>query len=330
MQPPPGLPINAAATTWFHEPSPRAGNACFSLYSVGGFLRAGGPGPVRSRRHGRDTHVLDLSRHLCGRLRRRVPAARPRSGARADAAGGQKTTAQLATIHRSAVRALDHCGPRPWSLPLERHGLRHGCNGWRSRQIALSYAVCLWAMRVNRFFSSVIRIQDDRGQTVISAGPYAFVRHPVTARHRARARQRPCAELLARRRAPGRLSLLFLFYRTIAEDRVLRARDSRLPCLCRAGALAAHPGNLVTEVEARGVNPARIFNSHKTYYGTNGLNQHQAGVSSTANDIPSKAGSTCGGNFWRRNRNRDQRADWSGSERSWRGFSVGKIRAIDG
>jgi protein-S-isoprenylcysteine O-methyltransferase Ste14 len=31
---------------------------------------------------------------------------------------------------------------------------------------------------VNRFFSSVIRIQTDRGQHVVTTGPYAFVRHP--------------------------------------------------------------------------------------------------------------------------------------------------------
>jgi protein-S-isoprenylcysteine O-methyltransferase Ste14 len=43
---------------------------------------------------------------------------------------------------------------------------------------AASYALVLWAMRVNRFFSSVARIQSDRGQHVISSGPYAFVRHP--------------------------------------------------------------------------------------------------------------------------------------------------------
>ncbi|HYK90795.1 MAG TPA: isoprenylcysteine carboxylmethyltransferase family protein [Acidobacteriota bacterium] len=35
-----------------------------------------------------------------------------------------------------------------------------------------------WAMRVNRFFSAVIRIQEDRGHHVVSEGPYRFVRHP--------------------------------------------------------------------------------------------------------------------------------------------------------
>ena len=33
-------------------------------------------------------------------------------------------------------------------------------------------------MRENRFFATFVRIQDDRGQTVIRTGPYARVRHP--------------------------------------------------------------------------------------------------------------------------------------------------------
>ena len=43
--------------------------------------------------------------------------------------------------------------------------------------LAASYGLCLWAMHVNRFFSSVIRIQNDRGQVVITTGPYAYIRH---------------------------------------------------------------------------------------------------------------------------------------------------------
>jgi protein-S-isoprenylcysteine O-methyltransferase Ste14 len=43
---------------------------------------------------------------------------------------------------------------------------------------AAAYALALWSMRVNRFFSSVARIQSDRGQHVISSGPYAVIRHP--------------------------------------------------------------------------------------------------------------------------------------------------------
>jgi protein-S-isoprenylcysteine O-methyltransferase Ste14 len=43
---------------------------------------------------------------------------------------------------------------------------------------ALAWVPVIWAMRVNRFFSSAVRIQTDRGQRVISDGPYRFVRHP--------------------------------------------------------------------------------------------------------------------------------------------------------
>ena len=36
-------------------------------------------------------------------------------------------------------------------------------------------------MRVNRFYSSVVRIQTDRGHIPIQTGPYAIVRHPAYA-----------------------------------------------------------------------------------------------------------------------------------------------------
>jgi protein-S-isoprenylcysteine O-methyltransferase Ste14 len=35
-----------------------------------------------------------------------------------------------------------------------------------------------WAVMKNRFFSAVVRIQKDRGHTVVTSGPYRFVRHP--------------------------------------------------------------------------------------------------------------------------------------------------------
>lgn len=36
----------------------------------------------------------------------------------------------------------------------------------------------LWARYTNNYFSSVVRIQTDRGQTVCKHGPYRYVRHP--------------------------------------------------------------------------------------------------------------------------------------------------------
>jgi protein-S-isoprenylcysteine O-methyltransferase Ste14 len=42
----------------------------------------------------------------------------------------------------------------------------------------VGYWLILWAMWTNNFFSSVVRIQKDRGQKVIQSGPYRIVRHP--------------------------------------------------------------------------------------------------------------------------------------------------------
>jgi protein-S-isoprenylcysteine O-methyltransferase Ste14 len=42
----------------------------------------------------------------------------------------------------------------------------------------LAAALIAWAMRSNRFFSSVVRIQKGRGHTVVAGGHYRFIRHP--------------------------------------------------------------------------------------------------------------------------------------------------------
>jgi len=44
--------------------------------------------------------------------------------------------------------------------------------------ISLGYAFAAWALAENRFFSSVVRIQTDRGHVVCDSGPYRFMRHP--------------------------------------------------------------------------------------------------------------------------------------------------------
>ena len=43
---------------------------------------------------------------------------------------------------------------------------------------AVAMAGVMWAIRVNPFYSSVVRLQTDRGQHPIMSGPYRFVRHP--------------------------------------------------------------------------------------------------------------------------------------------------------
>jgi len=44
--------------------------------------------------------------------------------------------------------------------------------------ISLGYAFAAWALAENRFFSSMVRIQTDRGHVVCDTGPYRLVRHP--------------------------------------------------------------------------------------------------------------------------------------------------------
>jgi protein-S-isoprenylcysteine O-methyltransferase Ste14 len=44
--------------------------------------------------------------------------------------------------------------------------------------LVVGYALFSWAMISNEFFETKVRIQADRGQSVETAGPYRYVRHP--------------------------------------------------------------------------------------------------------------------------------------------------------
>jgi protein-S-isoprenylcysteine O-methyltransferase Ste14 len=90
--------------------------------------------------------------------------------------------------------------------------------------VAAGYALVFWAMTVNRFFSSIIRIQTDRGQQVVASGPYAYIRHPgylagifiVLCSGPALGSWLAAAILVVS-------GLPFVIRRAITEDRVLRA-----------------------------------------------------------------------------------------------------------
>jgi len=85
-------------------------------------------------------------------------------------------------------------------------------------------ALCFWAMRENRFFSSVIRIQTDRGQHVVSTGPYAVIRHPgYTAGILIMAASGIALGSWLATAVLDVSMLPFLLYRAITEDRFLRA-----------------------------------------------------------------------------------------------------------
>jgi protein-S-isoprenylcysteine O-methyltransferase Ste14 len=90
---------------------------------------------------------------------------------------------------------------------------------------AATYVLVLWTMRVNRFFSSVVRIQSDRGQFVVTTGPYAVIRHPgylagivVIVASGIALGSWLAAALLILTCLPG------VLYRAITEDRVLLAQ----------------------------------------------------------------------------------------------------------
>jgi protein-S-isoprenylcysteine O-methyltransferase Ste14 len=88
---------------------------------------------------------------------------------------------------------------------------------------ALSFALSIWAMVVNDFYSRVVRIQRNRGQYVVTQGPYRFVRHPS---YIGSIFSWTCAALtlgswLAL--VPAALIAVMLVVRTSLEDRTLQA-----------------------------------------------------------------------------------------------------------
>jgi protein-S-isoprenylcysteine O-methyltransferase Ste14 len=60
---------------------------------------------------------------------------------------------------------------------------------WSTMPLSVQLAGCalllaamlfmVWTMRANSFAAPVVKIQKERGQTVITTGPYAIVRHPL-------------------------------------------------------------------------------------------------------------------------------------------------------
>lgn len=117
-----------------------------------------------------------------------------------------------------AVAGLDvgryHWSP-PMPLDVQIAGLATLC-------AAASFGV--WCTTINPFFSSAVRVQEERGQRVVESGPYGFLRHPGYAAS--------CAVSLTSGVALGSLwsvpALLpfvaLMIRRTRLEDRMLRTR----------------------------------------------------------------------------------------------------------
>jgi protein-S-isoprenylcysteine O-methyltransferase Ste14 len=86
---------------------------------------------------------------------------------------------------------------------------------------ALGYALGTWAMAVNAFFSTVVRIQEDRGHAVATGGPYGFVRHPGYTGVIAFELATPIILGSLWALIPGGLNVLLTIVRTALEDRTL-------------------------------------------------------------------------------------------------------------
>lgn len=84
------------------------------------------------------------------------------------------------------------------------------------------YALFVWAIASNAYFSQVVRIQTERGQTVATGGPYQYVRHPSYIG--AILFEFTVPILLDSWWAfiPSLLGALLLFIRTALEDRTLQ------------------------------------------------------------------------------------------------------------
>lgn len=89
--------------------------------------------------------------------------------------------------------------------------------------VALSTAVFSWAMMSNPFFSSLVRIQKERGHTVASSGPYRIVRHPGYASQAITMLALPVALGSYWALIPAVLTIITLVIRTSLEDRTLQA-----------------------------------------------------------------------------------------------------------
>ncbi|MCE7990081.1 MAG: isoprenylcysteine carboxylmethyltransferase family protein [Caldilinea sp. CFX5] len=87
----------------------------------------------------------------------------------------------------------------------------------------IGQGIFLWARYVNHFFSSVVRIQLDRGQTVCTDGPYRYVRHPGYVGGILFGLAAPLILGSVWALIPQALAALLLIWRTAREDRTLQA-----------------------------------------------------------------------------------------------------------
>jgi protein-S-isoprenylcysteine O-methyltransferase Ste14 len=111
-----------------------------------------------------------------------------------------------------------------WSPPLV----------WQFAALALliniaGWALHIWAMRANAYFAIVVRLQQERGQTVATGGPYRWVRHPGYVGGIGFNLATPIMLGSLWALVPGILGAGLLVVRTALEDRVLHERLAGYP-----------------------------------------------------------------------------------------------------
>jgi len=80
-----------------------------------------------------------------------------------------------------------------------------------------------WAMASNTYFSTVVRIQTDRGQIIATGGPYRYVRHPGYTGYAVSSLGASLALGSLWALIPAGLIACLLVVRTVLEDRTLQA-----------------------------------------------------------------------------------------------------------
>jgi len=88
--------------------------------------------------------------------------------------------------------------------------------------VVLGSALGSWALLSNPFFASTVRIQSERGHTVISHGPYQYVRHPGYSGWILSGMALPVMLGSLWALIPAGMTSIILIIRTGLEDRTLR------------------------------------------------------------------------------------------------------------
>lgn len=115
-----------------------------------------------------------ISRVLAGRRHPDLLRERGRMLNHADAQSWDKILAPLVGLGGAliplfvALETLFH-NLIPFSAPIKIGGLV---------LILAGYVLGTWALMTNRFFSGMVRLQTDRSHTVVTNGPYHWIRHP--------------------------------------------------------------------------------------------------------------------------------------------------------